>query len=79
MIILLGGIWNLVASQTKAHARIIWDVSWSHDGNMFATASRDKMIKIWTCQDSKWICSLTIKCDESVTAIEFAPCSIKHG
>ncbi|KAI9497334.1 WD40-repeat-containing domain protein [Zychaea mexicana] len=67
--------YQLVA-KNKAHARIIWDCSWSHDDTMFATGSRDKSIKIWTQQGETWGCVATIKCVEAVTAIEFAPAQV---
>jgi elongator complex protein 2 len=28
----------------KSHGRIIWDCAWAADGNVFATASRDKTV-----------------------------------
>ena len=28
----------------KAHARIIWDCGWAIEGDIFATASRDKTV-----------------------------------
>jgi elongator complex protein 2 len=28
----------------KAHARIIWDCAWAHEGDVFATAARDKLV-----------------------------------
>ncbi|KAF9904866.1 Elongator subunit elp2 [Lobosporangium transversale] len=67
--------YKLVASN-KAHARILWDCSWSYDDSLFATGSRDKTIKIWskTAQVTPvWNCIATIKLPEAVTAVEFAP------
>lgn len=34
----------LVAAD-KSHARIIWDCAWAHEGDVFATASRDKSVR----------------------------------
>ena len=28
----------------KSHGRIIWDCAWVHEGDVFATASRDKTV-----------------------------------
>jgi len=35
----------LVAAD-KSHARIIWDCAWSAEGDVFATASRDKTVSV---------------------------------
>ncbi|KAF9925620.1 Elongator subunit elp2 [Linnemannia zychae] len=70
--------YKLVASN-KAHARILWDCSWSHDDAMFATGSRDKTIKVWKSASptyetgAPWNAIATIKLPEAVTAVEFAP------
>ncbi|KAI1308453.1 Elongator subunit elp2 [Mortierella claussenii] len=67
--------YKLVASN-KAHARILWDCSWSSDDSMFATGSRDKTIKIWATTPKTspaWNSIATIKLPEAVTAVEFAP------
>src|SRR5690606_8198296 len=75
--------YRLVASN-KAHARILWDCSWSSDDSMFATGSRDKTIKIWKKtgtgagagagkEKSAWTAIATLKLPEAVTAVEFAP------
>lgn len=30
----------------KSHARIIWDCAWSREGDVFATSSRDKTVRV---------------------------------
>lgn len=41
------------ASKEGAHARILWDATWSLDSRTFATASRDKSVKVWRIASSK--------------------------
>lgn len=66
--------YKFVTHNTKAHARIIWDCSWTPDNKYFATASRDKTLKIWKIGEeepvNKWIVS-TLKLKESITAVQF--------
>ncbi|EMD41027.1 hypothetical protein CERSUDRAFT_44275 [Gelatoporia subvermispora B] len=61
----------------KSHGRIIWDCAWAHEGDVFATASRDKTVKIWhpvAAGDlSRWSAIQTIKTSEAATAVSFAP------
>ncbi|RGB42359.1 quinon protein alcohol dehydrogenase-like superfamily [Rhizophagus diaphanus] len=59
-------------TKNKAHSRIIWDCSWSHDDKLFATGSRDKT------EQTQWDCKSTIKFQEAVTAIDFAPIFINQ-
>lgn len=32
---------------SKVHSRIIWDCAWTHEGDLFATASRDKTVRMY--------------------------------
>ncbi|KAK9455585.1 WD40-repeat-containing domain protein [Dipodascopsis uninucleata] len=68
----------------KGHSRIIWDGAWAPKGfslsdYIFATASRDKSLKIWaynteaTVDQQPWILQATAKFPEAVTAIDFYP------
>lgn len=36
-----------LVGRVKAHSRIIWGVSWAADDSMFATCSRDQLVKVW--------------------------------
>ncbi|KAI6003932.1 WD40-repeat-containing domain protein [Pisolithus albus] len=57
----------------KSHARIIWDCNWSSEGDIFATASRDKTVKIWapSATSDRWPALATLKFREAATAIAF--------
>lgn len=59
----------------KSHTRIIWDCSWSSEGDVFATASRDKTVKVWAPDpgSSRWPALATLKFKEAATAIAFCP------
>ncbi|KAI0722960.1 WD40 repeat-like protein [Earliella scabrosa] len=60
----------------KSHGRIIWDCAWAPEGDVFATASRDKTVKIWRCPDEsgqKWTAIATVPTSAAATAVAFAP------
>ncbi|KAF8592532.1 WD40 repeat-like protein [Ramaria rubella] len=62
----------------RSHGRIIWDCAWMIEPSevAFATASRDKTVKVWRPVDeslSQWAASATLKFNEAVTAIDFSP------
>lgn len=57
----------------KSHARIIWDCAWTKEGDKFATASRDKLVKIWKRGEKKlWEIEIALKFETAVTAVDFS-------
>ncbi|GAA5984289.1 hypothetical protein JCM10908_006126 [Rhodotorula pacifica] len=54
-------------TSAKSHARIIWDGTWAADSSFFATASRDKTVKVWSVGD--WQCAATLKFAEAATSV----------
>ncbi|KAJ1821057.1 Elongator subunit elp2 [Coemansia sp. RSA 2598] len=69
---------RLAVHHKRAHARIIWDAAWSPDSVFFATASRDKTVKLWLTA-APGAAPVTISFPESVTAIDFVPEIISAG
>ncbi|KAJ3510299.1 hypothetical protein NLJ89_g4762 [Agrocybe chaxingu] len=63
----------LPVAADKSHGRIIWDCGWSIEGDVFATASRDKTVKIWRRVDAEWKAANTIKVSQPATAVAFSP------
>lgn len=63
----------LHTSNPKGHSRMILDCSWASTsiGNVFATAGRDKSVKIWVLADGKAECKATIAANHPVTAVAF--------
>lgn len=65
----------------EAHKRIIWACSWSPCDRFFATASRDKSVKIWTVDDDVGGGCVAKQSGvlpmfrSSVTAVAWAPCT----
>lgn len=63
--------YELLAQDERAHSRMVLDCCWSPDGHFFATASRDKSVKIWSLAEEKvWTARSTIKLAESITAVD---------
>lgn len=61
---------QLSSKVDKAHERVIWACTWSPCGNYFATASRDKTVKIWST-DTRPVVALP-KFPEGATSIDWA-------
>ena len=65
--------YDLLWSNPKAHSRMILDCSWSPSGNdtVFASAGRDKAVKIWKLANGKAECVQSISATAAVTAVAF--------
>nr|XP_018263626.1 elongator complex protein 2 [Kwoniella dejecticola CBS 10117]OBR85784.1 elongator complex protein 2 [Kwoniella dejecticola CBS 10117] len=69
--------YEVLVEMEKAHSRMILDCCWAEtseeeEGGMFATASRDKTVKIWIpAQEDKtqWKASETIKFNDATTSV----------
>lgn len=73
---------TLMTSNPKGHTRMILDADWAPVSNpqlpIFATAGRDKSIKVWQVRNESIECKATIPSRSSVTAVSFLP-SIHNG
>ncbi|KAI9677605.1 MAG: hypothetical protein M1817_006559 [Caeruleum heppii] len=76
----LSQTYDSVVLNPKAHSRMILDASWSSATShvlrkVFATAGRDKAVKVWTLNVSELNVNpiATITTDAPVTAIDFLP------
>ncbi|KAI3324975.1 elongator complex protein [Xylariaceae sp. AK1471] len=67
--------YKLLQANTKGHTRMILDAAWapSTDSVVFATAGRDKAVKIWRRDSDTISCITTITETHPVTAIDFLP------
>ncbi|WEW61888.1 Elongator subunit elp2 [Emydomyces testavorans] len=68
-------LYRLFASNLKAHSRMILSASWAPLLTIrnFATAGRDKSVKIWAQEGANFTCKSTITVTRPVTAIDFLP------
>ncbi|MCJ1472819.1 hypothetical protein MMC13_001468 [Lambiella insularis] len=71
---------TLQAADPRGHSRMILGASWAPRivRRAFATAARDKTVKIWSSQGKTFECSITIKALASVTCVEFYPRSVQN-
>ncbi|KAI1139033.1 WD40 repeat-like protein [Hypoxylon sp. FL0543] len=78
--------YKLLQSNPKGHSRMILDAAWapSTDSLVFATAGRDKQVKIWRqaspdSADTGLSCAITIPESHPVTAVDFLPRNSENG
>ena len=69
--------YDRVSFKEKAHSRMILDCSWasSETGHIFATAGRDKAVKIWKMTEGDGTCMLSVSATAAVTAVACASLS----
>lgn len=62
-----------LTSNPKGHSRMILDCAWAPTdiGYVFATAGRDKLVKIWRIAEGKAECAAFLTATSSVTAVAF--------
>jgi elongator complex protein 2 len=69
------GVWAVLKSGIKAHARIIWGACWMPCDGYFITVSRDKSVKVWSV-GGEWGCVFTGVFESAVMAVDVLEC---HG
>ena len=68
-------IYNVAACNPKGHTRMIMNASWApvNAGRIFATAGRDKAVKIWKLlEQSEAACLRTMTFPSAITAVDVA-------
>lgn len=64
--------YKLKHSDPKGHSRMILDAAWAPGSSTaFATAGRDKSVKLWAKSADGYTCANTIKQESPVTAVDF--------
>ncbi len=76
--------YKLKEANPKGHSRMILDAAWAPtlgEKRFFATAGRDKVVKIWGVGEDEEVfsCKLTIPEDGPVTAIDFLDVQLEDG
>lgn len=73
--------YKLVESNLKGHSRMILDAAWGPgEGRVFATAGRDKSVKIWARDGGAgFTCKTTITGEHPVTAVDFMDVGFNDG
>ncbi|KAG4419777.1 hypothetical protein IFR04_007087 [Cadophora malorum] len=75
--------YKLAESNLKGHSRMILDAAWAPTaGTVFATAGRDKQVRIWAREEAStggYVCKATIAEDAPVTAVDFMNVCLPDG
>jgi elongator complex protein 2 len=79
------GAYRLVQANPKGHARMILDAAWApavgQDTKVFATAGRDKLVKVWVRKGGAGSFELgkAVTLEHPVTALDFVPELMQEG
>lgn len=67
--------YNLKHSNPKGHSRMILNAGWAPltAGRIFATAGRDKVMRMWKVNEKSFECMATITLNSPVTAVDICP------
>lgn len=75
--------YNLLEANLKGHTRMILDAAWAPMGcRVFATAGRDKQVKIWAREETSsagYVCTTVIAEEHPVTAVDFMDVCVGAG
>ncbi|PBP17422.1 WD domain-containing protein [Diplocarpon rosae] len=75
--------YKLLEANLKGHSRMILDAAWAPmGGTVFATAGRDKQVRIWAREEAspnKYTCKATIAEEHPVTAVDFTEVCVTAG
>lgn len=76
-------MYKLLQSNLKGHSRMILDAAWApSDRPLFATAGRDKQVRIWSAKKAsesdklEFSQSVALSCSGPVTAVDFFPADV---
>lgn len=74
-------VYKIKQKNPKGHLRMILSASWAppEAGLVFATAGRDKAVKIWSMMPEGTDCVKTLTASSPVTAIDIYPKCVKHA
>ncbi|KAJ2077200.1 Elongator subunit elp2 [Coemansia sp. RSA 988] len=75
-----GDTYALARHRRAAHARIVWDAAWAPDARFFATASRDRSVRLWPAPHVAVDTDappVTLAFPESVTAVDLLPVMLR--
>jgi elongator complex protein 2 len=76
-----GHEYKIAHTNPKGHSRMILDGSWAPTGagTVFATAGRDKVVKLWALIDKDIVCKQTVSTGSPVTAVACLPVLINDA